>query len=454
MDSTPGATEALAQFTATAEVPSHVRQATRRYLLDWLGSAVAGGELEPPRLVREVVASLGGEPQATVLATGRRTSAPLAALANAAASHVLEMDDLDRESVSHPAAPIVAAALAVGERENSSGEALLDAIAVGYEVGIRVGESLGLTHYDYWHTTGTAGTLGAAAAAARLSGLDARATQRALGSAGTMAAGLWEFLYDGAMSKQLHPAKAAHDGVLAALLADRGFTAASRILEGQKGLLAAMSNDARPERLTEGLPDLDGWRIEQVSFKVHASCRHTHSAVDAALQLRERLNGDLDAVEAVSVRIYTQALGLLDGMEPTSPYAAKFSLPFCVAAALRFGELSPSRFTAESIADPQTLALADRIEMTTDESLDRLYPAAWPSIVRIRLLDGSEHEARVDHPAGDPESGIDEQDIAEKFVRLMPTAAGDAGTVAERLLHREPSLTPAEVATALEPVAH
>jgi 2-methylcitrate dehydratase PrpD len=453
MESMPGATEALSQFAATAEVPAHVRQATRRYLLDWLGSAIAGGELEPPRLVREVVTSLGGAPQATVLATGERTSAPLAALANAAASHVLEMDDLDRESVSHPAAPIVAAALAVGERDEASGEELLDAIAIGYEVGIRVGEALGLTHYDYWHTTGTAGTLGAAAAAARLSGLDARATQRALGSAGTMAAGLWEFLYDGAMSKQLHPAKAAHDGILAALLADRGFTAASRILEGQKGLLAAMSRDALPERLTDGLAHLDAWRIEQVSFKVHASCRHTHSAVDAALQLRDQLNGELDQIEAVDVRIYTQALGLLDGMEPTSPYAAKFSLPFCVAAALRFGELSPARFTAASIADPETLALADRIEMTTDESLDRLYPAAWPSIVRIRLLDGSEHAVRVDHPAGDPESGIDEHDIAEKFVRLTPSVAGDASGLAERVLHREPSLSPAEVATALEPVA-
>ena len=444
------ATETLAQFAAIAAVPQYVRQVTRRYLLDWLGSAVAGGELEPPSLVRQVVTSLGGAPQPTVLATGERTSAPLAALANAAASHVLEIDDLDRASVSHPAAPIVAAALAVGEREDASGEDLLDAIAIGYEVGIRIGESLGLTHYDYWHTTGTAGTLGAAAAAARLSHLDARATQRALGSAGT---GLWEFLYDGAMSKQLHPAKAAHDGVLASLLAESGFTSASRILEGKKGLLAAMSNDARPERLTEGLPDPETWRIEQVSFKVHAACRHTHSAVDAALELREQLSDQIDAIEAVSVRIYSQALGLLDGMEPTSPYAAKFSLPFCVAAAPRFGELSPARFTPESIADAETLALADRIEMTTDESLDRLYPTAWPSIVRVRLFDGSEHEVRVDHPAGDPESGISEQDLAEKFVRLTPPTAGDASVVAEQLLHREPSLSPAEVASALEPVA-
>ncbi|MEX2031419.1 MAG: MmgE/PrpD family protein, partial [Dehalococcoidia bacterium] len=220
-----GATRRLAQFIVNARVSDETRHVVRRYVLDWLGSALAGGGMEPPTILRGVVEELGGAARATVLATGDRTSAPLAALANAAASHVLEMDDLDRGSISHPAAPVIAAALALGESEATSGEDFLDAVAVGYEVCIRMGEALGTSHYDYWHTTGTAGTLGAAAAAARLLHLDEDATVSALGSAGTTAAGLWEFLADGAMSKQLHPAKAAHDGILAALLARRGFTA-------------------------------------------------------------------------------------------------------------------------------------------------------------------------------------------------------------------------------------
>ncbi len=432
-DAAPGPTRALANFVASAGVPAAVRDVTRRYLLDWLGSAVAGGELRPPAIARAVVADLGGHPQATVLATGERTSAPLAAFANAAAAHVLEMDDLDRESISHPAAPIVAAALAVGEREGADGAALLDAIAVGYEVSIRVGEALGPRHYEHWHTTGTAGTLGAAAAAARLAGLDAATTLQALGSAGTMTAGLWEFLADGAMSKQLHPAKAAHDGILAALLAARGFSAATHILEGPKGVLAAMSTDARPERLTHGLAvDMSDWRIAKVSFKVHASCRHTHSAVDAALALRRQHALAPDAIARVDVRVYSQALGLLDGMEPTTPYAAKFSLPFCVAAALVHGDLAPQRFTDDSITEAGTLALTERVHFTTDPALDALYPTAWPSIVTVTLADGTQLEARVDHPAGDPESGITEADIAAKFRTLTDALLGDA---AQRLAH-------------------
>jgi 2-methylcitrate dehydratase PrpD len=435
-------TAALAQWVATARVPEATRRVTRRYLLDWLGSALGGGELLPPTMVRDVVRDLGGHPQATILATGERTSAPLAALANGAAAHVLEMDDLDRESISHPGAPIVAAALAVAEREGSSGDALLDAIAVGYEASIRVGEALGTTHYEYWHTTSTAGVIGAAAAAARLGGLDSEATLRTLGSAGTMAAGLWEFLADGAMSKQLHPGKAAHDGVLAALLGARGFTGATRILEGPKGVLAAMSQAPEADRITRGLSaeGMARWRIETVSFKVHASCRHTHSAVDGALAIRRRREFAIDDIERVDVRIYTQALGLLEGMEPTTPYAAKFSLPFCVAAALRHGDLAPQRFTDEAIADTKTLALADRIGFAPDTTLDALYPSAWPAVVALTLRNGERIEERVDHPAGDPESGITERDVAEKFVALTDgLLAGHGAEVASRILDGAPT---------------
>lgn len=435
-------TATLARWVATARVPEATRRVTRRYLLDWLGSALGGGGLLPPTMVRDVVRDLGGRPQATILATGERTSAPLAALANAAAAHVLEMDDLDRESISHPGAPVIAAALAVAEREGASGDALLDAIAIGYEVSIRAGEALGTTHYEYWHTTSTAGVIGAAAAAARLGGLDVEATHRALGSAGTMAAGLWEFLADGAMSKQLHPGKAAHDGVLAALLGARGFSAATRILEGPKGMLAAMSRAPEPDRLTRGLAaeGMARWRIETVSFKVHASCRHTHSAVDGALAIRRRREFAIDDVERVDVRIYTQALGLLEGMEPTTPYAAKFSLPFCVAAALRHGDLAPQRFTDEAIADARTLALAGRIGFAPDATLDALYPSAWPAVVALTLRSGERIEERVDHPAGDPESGITERDIAEKFVALTDGLLdGRASEVASRILDGAPA---------------
>ena len=441
---------ALAEFVAGASVPGDVRRTARRYLLDWLGSALAGGELAPPRIAQAVVEELGGAPQATVLASGRRSSAPLAALANAAASHVLEMDDLDRASISHPGAPVIAAALAVGEREGATGEELLDAIAIGYEAMIRVGEALGPAHYEHWHMTGTAGTLGAASAASRLQQLDSHATLMALGSAGTMTAGLWEFLSDGAMSKQLHPAKAAHDGVMAALLAATGFTAATRILEGPKGLFAAMAPDGDPGAIVSGLgPEMASWRIGGVSFKVHASCRHTHPAVDAALALREEQGLRPAEVERISVRLYGQALGLLEGMEPTTPYAAKFSLPYCVASALTYGDLAPHRFSEEAIAEEAVLELADRISFSVDPELDALYPRAWPSVVSVATADGRTLERRVDHPAGDPENGLSDQDVAAKFASIAgPLLGGRSAEIARDILARDPVPDPREIASA------
>ena len=446
-----GPTRQLASFIVAAQVPEAVRRTARRYLLDWLGSSLAGGEMRPPTMLREVVTGLGGHAQATVLASGEQTSAPLAAFANAAASHVLEMDDLDPGSIYHPAAPTVSAALAVAEHLNRDGNALLDAIAIGYEVGIRVGEALGPSHYEHWHTTGTAGTFGAAAAAARLHGLDDDQTVHALGSAGTTTAGLWEFLSDGAMSKQLHPAKAAHDGILAVLLAQQGFTAATGILEGEKGVLAAMSSQPQPERLTDGLAaEMMSWRIDGVAFKVHAACRHTHSAVDAALRLRAEHHLDLDRIERVDVRIYEQALGLLDGVEPTTPYAAKFSLPFCIAAALQFGDLGPGRFSESTIREQTTLDLADRVSFETDPELDACYPASWPSVVTVTLTDGTEVSARVDHPAGDVKAGVENADLAAKFARMTgPQFAEQARPVADRLLAADPPLRPSEIVGAV-----
>jgi 2-methylcitrate dehydratase PrpD len=339
----------------------------------------------------------------------------------------------------------------VGEAESSDGNDFLDAVAIGYEVCIRVGEAFGTSHYDFWHTTGTAGTLGAAAAAARLLHLDEDQTVSALGSAGTTAAGLWEFLADGAMSKQLHPAKAAHDGILASMLARRGFTAATRIIEGPKGLLAAMSEDPHPEALTDGLAEEQAhWRIEQVSFKFHACCRHIHPAADAVLALRaDGLRPE--EIESIHVQIYRQGLGLLEGVEPVTPYAAKFSLPFAVAAALRFGDLGLDRFTDESIQDAETLALADRITFAPDPELDRLFPAAWPSIATARLTDGTERTARIDHPRGDPEGGVSADDLAGKFTMLTRGLLGDdrAADVARSILHEE-AISPAGIAALVE----
>ncbi|MFL2804030.1 MAG: MmgE/PrpD family protein [Dehalococcoidia bacterium] len=412
--------EELSKFIVESNVPLETKNTSKLYVLDWIGSCIAGNDSEPSKITSKIAQLLGGHPKSTILSTGLKTSAPLAAFSNAASSHVVEMDDLDRTSISHPGAPIIATALAVAEEINASFDELIESIAIGYEVGIRTGESLGTSHYQNWHTTGTAGTMGSVATACRLYKLDISQTINALGTAGTMASGLWQFLEDGAMSKQLHPAKAAHDGILAAKLSRESFTGAKKIYEGKKGLLNSMSKNPDIENMTNNLYNIDLipelWKINYVSFKVHASCRHTHAAVDAAIILSQKI--DVSEIDNIEVQIYSQALDLLDGMEPISPWAAKFSLPFCVATGLIYSQCSMNEFTNLTILNKQTLELSQKIRIKTDKQLDEMYPKAWPSRVTITMKNSDQISEQVNYPSGDPESDVTKLQIFEKFLGM------------------------------------
>jgi 2-methylcitrate dehydratase PrpD len=231
-------TRALAEFVATLrydDIPSAVIEGAKDLFVDWMGSALAGKGARPVVALERFAAEMGPEKgPSEIVPSGGSTSPSFAALINGAASHVAEQDDVHNGSVFHPGTVVFSAALGVAQAEGASGRELLVAAIAGYEVGIRVGEFLGRSHYKIFHTTGTAGTLASAAAVAKLLRLDADAVQHALGSAGTQAAGLWEFLRDAADSKQLHTAKAAADGLLATYLARSGVTGARRILEGAR----------------------------------------------------------------------------------------------------------------------------------------------------------------------------------------------------------------------------
>jgi 2-methylcitrate dehydratase PrpD len=392
-------------------LPGEVRDFARQCLLDWIGSAIRGSIEPPAQMYADLARQEGGNPRATALTQFFKTSVSWAAQINAAASHTVEMDDLHPSSVLHPAAPIVSAAVAVGEAVNARGRQLVEAIVAGYEVGIRAGEAAGRTHYTLWHTTATCGTFGAAAAAARLLGLNGSQIVHALGSAGTQAAGLWQFLEDGAMSKQLHPAHAAAAGILAAELAQRGFTSARKIFEGPRGFLAAMSKDAAADLLTEGLGT--SYRIATNSFKKHASCRHTHSAIDAALQLRDASGVRPEGLRQLEVRIYPAGFDLLDGVQPTTAYAAKFCLPFTVAAAINRGRVSLAEF--DEVAADDLRATMSRINVVRDEALAAHYPEQWPARLTATLESGETVSAAVEYPKGDAKNPMSFAELAAKF---------------------------------------
>jgi 2-methylcitrate dehydratase PrpD len=233
----------------------------------------------------------------------------------------------------------------------------------------------------------------------------------ALGSAGTQAAGLWQFLEDGAMSKQLHPAHAAAAGILSAELGKRGFTGAKKIFEGTKGFLAAMSKDAAPEMLTEGLGT--SYRISTNSFKKHASCRHTHSSIDSTLILRNERNVRPEALRKLEIRIYPAGFNLLNGVQPTTAYAAKFCLPFTVASALNRGRVSLAEF--EDLNAHDIRASMSRISVVSDETLARDYPEKWPARVTATLESGETVSASVEYPKGDSQNPLTLAELQDKF---------------------------------------
>ncbi|MGH9578939.1 MAG: MmgE/PrpD family protein, partial [Terriglobales bacterium] len=338
-------TRRLAEAMAAArygDLPPNVLADTRRAILDWLGSALAGSIETPARLAQQIVARLGASNDATVF-SAPRSSAAGAALANGVASHILELDDVHRGSTLHGAAPIIPAAFAVAEREHADGQGFILAVALGYEAALRIGEAVNPDHYRFWHPTGTAATFGAAVAAGSLLGLDAKQMLDAFGTAGTQAAGLWEFNTDGAMSKHLHPGKAAFNGVLAADLAAAGFTGATRILEGERGFFRATARSFDATRITDGLGQR--WKITENCYKMHSCCGHTHSAIDVALDLRRRAHAA--DIRSIDIATYGPGFEVVKEPNPRSPYGAKFSIAYCVAAALIDGRVGLEQFTPD-----------------------------------------------------------------------------------------------------------
>lgn len=422
-------TEALAAFLASiryADLSDTTIEKTKMLFLDWLGSALAGAPSEPVRILARFVRSMGPAGGSATVVPWRATSSPFfAALLNGASSHVVEMDDLHNGAVAHPGTVVFPAALAVAQDRDASGERFIASVVAGYEACVRVGEYLGRSHYRVFHTTATAGILGAAAAAAHLLGGDAGVMQHALGSAGTQAAGLWEFLRDGAMSKQLHAGKAAADGLLAAYLAQDGFTGASRILEGPAGMGAAMSRDADPRCLAAGLTERPmRWKVLETSLKYHASCRHTHPAADALLEVMRRYKLSADDLAAIRVRVYRAASDVLGAVEePRTIHQAKFSLGFVLALIALYGRAGVADFTEETLHAPAVTSLARRVSMVVDDSLDALYPARWCAVVDVELVDGRIYSSRVDEPKGDPGNPLTAAEVEEKF-RVLARAGG------------------------------
>ena len=440
---TIGVTEELASFLANLryeQLPPLVVERTKDLFLDWIASALAGRNARPTRVLEQFAAMMGPQDgPAEILVSRRRTSPLFAALVNAASSHVVEQDDVHNGAVFHPATVVFPAVLAAAQQVGASGRDLIVASVAGYEAGIRIGAFLGRTHYQVFHTTGTAGTLAAAAGVAHILGADPSIMLSTLGSAGTQAAGLWEFLRDGADSKQLHTAKAAADGLLAAYIARDGFTGARRILEGNQGMAAGMSRDADSDKLITGLGER--WTVLETSFKFHASCRHTHPAADALLTAMHEHSLSADQIKSVYVHVHQAAIDVLGPVvDPRTVHQAKFSMGFVLALIALYGHASVTDFTDEALQNPKIRQFLGRVEMVLDPEIDAAYPERWIGLVEVETLDGQHFTARVDVPKGDPENTLSRTEIEEKARRLAAYQQGASPEEMNRVIARVWSL--------------
>jgi len=410
----------LADFAARlqdSDIPAEVLSRAEDLFLDWVGSALAGTGARAVEAIERFARAMGPDTGGAEVLTSRRQTTPLfAAMVNAAASHVAEQDDVHNGSVFHPATVVFPVALAVSQVRSASGPELLAASVAGYEAGIRIGEFLGRSHYKVFHTTGTAGTLAAAVTAGRLLGLTPERMLHAMGPAGTQAAGLWELLRDAADSKQLHTAKAAADGLMSAYLASDGFTGASHILEGPQGMAAGMSQDADPAKLVDRLGQR--WALAETSFKFHASCRHTHPAADALLQVVEKHDLAPGDIASVTAHVHQAAIDVLGPVtDPRTVHQAKFCMGATLGLITVFRQAGMEEFE-HHYRDEAVERFRPKVTMALDPEVDEAYPRRWIGKVSVVTTAGDTLEGRVDEPKGDPGNTLSRGEIEDKVHRL------------------------------------
>lgn len=398
--------------TSYNQLPDSVTKKAKDCFTDFLGVALKGSQSKSGEAIKNIIRP-GDE--STIIGHGR-SSALEAGLANGVFAHSMDLDDGHRMAMLHPGACVIPAALSMCESLNRSGKDLIESIVIGYQVAIALGMMINPKHRNKgFHSTGTCGTLGAAAAASKAMGLNELEITNALGLAGTQAAGLLESDHSGSMGKHLHAGKAAHSGILSALLAKNGFTGAHTILEGDEGFLKVMAGVNQGEIALS----IDRYHISDVYFKIYPVCRHLHSSIDALLEIvKEQV--ELYEIERITVNTYKIAVEH-DDYHPTSTEALRQSLPVSMAVALLnyyHGKKGINEFSYSPQDQVKIDDISRKIILNTDPTLDREYPQSRPSEVSISTPEGA-YKRRVDLPYGEPENPL-KQGVDWKFRNLNP----------------------------------
>ncbi|EJM55317.1 MmgE/PrpD family protein [Pseudomonas sp. GM48] len=408
----------LAKFcvdTRFEDLPPALVEQAKRHILDTFGATLAGADSEVAKTAQQVFADETGD--TLVWSTRQRVGAAQAAMLNGIAAHALELDDTG--GCDHSGAVVLPAVMAAVSMAGQpvSGREFITAVVIGYEVGRRVLEACGgySAHNGAgWHSTATCGVFGAAAASARILGLDARKTLSALGIAGSFSGGLWAFIHDGSQSKKLHTGRAAEGGILAARFARQGISGPTQLFEDVWGgfLKTLATANSTPAALDADLGVV--WKLARCSIKPYASCRGTHSAIDALGLLLDQLNVPVDQVEDVQVSLCSFLKDMCGGQDVSTLAAAQMSLPYALASRLVLGHCRLQAYDDVQRSDPRITHWLSRIHLEVDPQLSE----DGEPVVTLRTVDGRQASLCVEVPLGAPGNPLSDAALEEKFFSL------------------------------------
>jgi 2-methylcitrate dehydratase PrpD len=411
---------ALKQKDLSAEVVDRARY----LLLDYLGVVTRGSREASSQTVYRMVERAGVTGPCTIIGTPLRTSAEYAALANGAAAHSIELDDTHQAGSIHLGVVMYPTAIALSEHlPGVTPDRFFTAVVAGYEAAARIAMAVRpKDHYALgFHPTATCGVFGSAITAGKLLGLDEDRMLWATGIAGSMAAGLLEFLGDGSWTKRLHPGLAAKNGIQAAMLAAEGFRGPSTVLEGNNGFLSAYSRKPDFDAVTEDLGD--SFEIMRTGVKPHACCRYMQPGIDAIIALAKKHDLHPDKVARIEVAVLEAGWPLVceprgRKYRPETIVDAQFSMSFGAAVALLYRDAALDRFTEENLRSPAIRSLMGRVVVQKDIRIEKNFPREWRGRVTLYLADGTQLEQQVTHPKGDPENPLSWDELIAKFHSL------------------------------------
>ncbi|MBD3169937.1 MAG: MmgE/PrpD family protein [candidate division Zixibacteria bacterium] len=426
----PAISRVLAEFTAKLKYEDlsddDIFQ-VKRFLIDSLGCGLAGSRVEDTEIAVDVYRKLGGAGECSVIGHDFKTSSYYASFLNSLAIRAMDYNDIYwKADPSHPS-DIIPAAMAIAEARNLSAKDFIVAVIIAYEIEMRLCEFAepGIRERGWHHATLT--QFASPFAAGKLMGLDVDGLVRACGISGCH-----NLTLGGAVAGKLTMMKntvdplAAQSGVIAALLAEGGYTGTEEVFEGKEGLFHCLGDAWDVSKLTEGLGD--GFKIGDCSMKAFPTEALTHSPISATLELVHEHKIEAENVKEVTIRTIHRAADILadpSKYRPESKETADHSLPYCIAAAVAEGQVTPRQFKDDKIQDSRIRGLLDKIKAVADEEFENAFPAKQCTEVTIELNDGTKHAKKLDYPQGDPRNPMDKEQLETKFNSLASVVFDD-----------------------------